>query len=39
MTRLLTGDAEAGATRDRIIRRRDGRIVADERVAEGAQAA
>jgi len=31
---IVTHDAEVGATCDRIIRMRDGRIVADERVAE-----
>jgi ABC-type lipoprotein export system ATPase subunit len=31
---LVTHDAEVGATCDRIIRMRDGRIVADERVTE-----
>jgi ABC-type lipoprotein export system ATPase subunit len=31
---LVTHDAEVGATCDRIIRMRDGRIVADERVAD-----
>ncbi len=36
---LVTHDAEVGATCDRIIRMRDGRIVADERVAETAVAA
>jgi putative ABC transport system ATP-binding protein len=36
---LVTHDAEVGASCDRIIRMRDGRIVADERIAEGAQAA
>jgi putative ABC transport system ATP-binding protein len=36
---LVTHDAEVGASCDRIIRMRDGRIVADERAAEAAQAA
>ena len=31
---LVTHDAEVGASCDRIIRMRDGRIVADERVTE-----
>jgi ABC-type lipoprotein export system ATPase subunit len=36
---LVTHDAEVGATCDRIIRMRDGLIVADERVATGSAAA
>jgi len=39
LLREVTHDAEVGETCDRIIRMRDGRIVADERVTEVSAAA